>query len=261
MLAYAGIEAASDLAPDIEVGRRDLKRIAVLGAIAVPLVYAGMAAIALMAVPVVADPARPETALGDRVHPGPRSSASSPPSTRTGSRRSCSGRSSLVAAPVLFWVGDDLDARRLPARLRAGDQPPDPELAGQARAPPRDAVRGDHDLRADRGRPRAARPNIKVLARPLRLRGDAGDHDRPPLDHPPAGDDARREAALPHPLGDGLGHGGAADPGDDRGGRQRRSPSSACSPSTRPPAGSGSAGWPSASPSTSSTARSSRGPR
>ncbi|HEX4729703.1 MAG TPA: APC family permease, partial [Solirubrobacterales bacterium] len=37
MLAYAGIEAASDLAPDIEVDRRDLKRIASLGAIAVPL--------------------------------------------------------------------------------------------------------------------------------------------------------------------------------------------------------------------------------
>ena len=54
MLAYAGIEAASDLAPDIEVSRRDLKRIASLGAIAVPLVYAGMAAIALMALYFVA---------------------------------------------------------------------------------------------------------------------------------------------------------------------------------------------------------------
>ena len=32
MLAYAGIEAASDLAPDIDVDRRDLKRIASLGA-------------------------------------------------------------------------------------------------------------------------------------------------------------------------------------------------------------------------------------
>jgi APA family basic amino acid/polyamine antiporter len=64
MLAYAGIEAASDLAPDIEVSRRDLKRVATLGAFAVPLVYAGMAAIALMAVPVVAGPHGPETALG-----------------------------------------------------------------------------------------------------------------------------------------------------------------------------------------------------
>jgi APA family basic amino acid/polyamine antiporter len=66
MLAYAGIEAASDLAPDIDVGRRDLKRIASLGAIAVPLVYAGMAAIALMAVPVVAGAHGPETALGGK---------------------------------------------------------------------------------------------------------------------------------------------------------------------------------------------------
>jgi APA family basic amino acid/polyamine antiporter len=64
MLAYAGIEAASDLAPDIEVEPRDLKRIVSLGALAVPVAYAGMAAIALMAVPVVAGPAGPETALG-----------------------------------------------------------------------------------------------------------------------------------------------------------------------------------------------------
>jgi amino acid transporter len=60
MLAYAGIEAASDLAPDIDVSRDDLKRVAGIGAIGVPLVYAGMAAIALMAVPVVGG----HTALG-----------------------------------------------------------------------------------------------------------------------------------------------------------------------------------------------------
>jgi basic amino acid/polyamine antiporter, APA family len=64
MLAYAGIEAASDLAPDIDVSRRDLKRVAGIGAIGVPLVYAGMAAIALMAVPVVGGPDGPRTALG-----------------------------------------------------------------------------------------------------------------------------------------------------------------------------------------------------
>ncbi len=66
MLAYAGIEAASDLAPDIDVRSRDLKRIVSVGAVAVPLIYAGMAAIALMAVPVVAGPAGPETALGTK---------------------------------------------------------------------------------------------------------------------------------------------------------------------------------------------------
>jgi basic amino acid/polyamine antiporter, APA family len=64
MLAYAGIEAASDLAPDIDVSRADLKRVAGIGAIGVPLVYALMAAVALMAVPVVGGPAGPHTALG-----------------------------------------------------------------------------------------------------------------------------------------------------------------------------------------------------
>jgi APA family basic amino acid/polyamine antiporter len=64
MLAYAGIEAASDLAPDIDVSRDDLKRVASIGALGVPLVYALMAAIALMAVPVVGGPHGPRTALG-----------------------------------------------------------------------------------------------------------------------------------------------------------------------------------------------------
>ncbi len=66
MLAYAGIEAASNLAPDIDFSSRDLKRIVSVGAVMVPLTYAGMAAIALMAVPVVATPSGPETALGTK---------------------------------------------------------------------------------------------------------------------------------------------------------------------------------------------------
>ena len=103
MLAYAGIEAASDLAPDIEVSRRDLKRIVSLGAVAVPLVYAGMAAIALMAVPVVAGPHGPETALGGRTS-RTRCSASSPPFTRTGFAEIMRWVVALVAAPVLFWA-------------------------------------------------------------------------------------------------------------------------------------------------------------
>src|SRR3954471_4301846 len=64
MLAYAGIEAASDLAPDINVSREDLKRVASIGVLGVPLVYALMAAVALMAVPVVGGPGGPRTALG-----------------------------------------------------------------------------------------------------------------------------------------------------------------------------------------------------
>src|SRR6195952_1771040 len=103
MLAYAGIEAASDLAPDIEVSRRDLKRIASLGAIAVPLVYAGMAAIALMAVPVVATPHGPETALGGQYIQDPVLGVVSAfhPHWLAELMRWVVA---LVAAPVLFWA-------------------------------------------------------------------------------------------------------------------------------------------------------------
>jgi len=103
MLAYAGIEAASDLAPDIEVEPRDLKRIVSLGAVTVPLVYAGMAAIALMAVPVVAGPQGPETALGNEFVEAPILgvvSAYHPVWVSHAMRWIVA----LVATPVLFWA-------------------------------------------------------------------------------------------------------------------------------------------------------------
>ena len=90
MLAYAGIEAASDLAPDIDVEPRDLKRIVSLGAIAVPLVYAGMAAIALMAVPVVAGPTGPRRRWADATSRR-RCWGWSPPSTPPASPTRCAG--------------------------------------------------------------------------------------------------------------------------------------------------------------------------
>jgi APA family basic amino acid/polyamine antiporter len=103
MLAYAGIEAASDLAPDIDVHPRDLKRIVSLGAVAVPLVYAGMAAIALMAVPVVAGPGGPETALGNEFVENPVLGVVSAyhPAWVADTMRWVVA---LVAAPVLFWA-------------------------------------------------------------------------------------------------------------------------------------------------------------
>jgi basic amino acid/polyamine antiporter, APA family len=103
MLAYAGIEAASDLAPDIDVRPRDLKRIVSLGAIAVPLVYAGMAAIALMAVPVLAGPQGAETALGNEFVENPVLGVVSAydPAWLADTMRWVVA---LVAAPVLFWA-------------------------------------------------------------------------------------------------------------------------------------------------------------
>jgi APA family basic amino acid/polyamine antiporter len=102
MLAYAGIEAASDLAPDIDVEPRDLKRIFSIGA-GVPLIYAGMAAIALMAVPVVSGPGGPETALGTKFVEEPVLgvvSAYNPGWLADVMRWMVA----LIAAPVLFWA-------------------------------------------------------------------------------------------------------------------------------------------------------------
>jgi APA family basic amino acid/polyamine antiporter len=103
MLAYAGIEAASDLAPDIDVRPRDLKRIVSVGALAVPLVYAGMAAIALMAVPVIAGPQGPETALGGEFVEAPVLGVVSAfhPAWVSDTMR---WLVAIVATPVLFWA-------------------------------------------------------------------------------------------------------------------------------------------------------------
>ncbi len=65
-VAFAGIEAASDLAPDLEWEPGDLRKVLVAGAALVPLIYTAMAVVALMAVPVVAGPDGPHTALGGK---------------------------------------------------------------------------------------------------------------------------------------------------------------------------------------------------
>ena len=104
-IAYAGIEAASDLAPDLEFEPKDLKRALGVGAIAIPLIYAGIAAVALMAVPVVPGPHGPETALAGRYieepvlgvvanyHPGWLADL-------------MKWAVMLVAVPVLFWAAN-----------------------------------------------------------------------------------------------------------------------------------------------------------
>jgi basic amino acid/polyamine antiporter, APA family len=65
-VAFAALEAASDLAPELEFRPRDLRRVVGATAVMLPLVYAGIAVVALMAVPVVPGPDGPHTALGGR---------------------------------------------------------------------------------------------------------------------------------------------------------------------------------------------------
>jgi APA family basic amino acid/polyamine antiporter len=65
-VAYAGLEAVANLAPDLEFEPVDLRRLVTAGAVLVPVLYTGVAAIALMAVPVAPTPGGPETELGGR---------------------------------------------------------------------------------------------------------------------------------------------------------------------------------------------------
>lgn len=71
MVALAGIEAASDLAPDLAWRKEDLRNVLRAGSVVVPLVYVGMALIALMALPVVAGPDGPQTALSTAYEDAP----------------------------------------------------------------------------------------------------------------------------------------------------------------------------------------------
>ncbi len=63
-VAFAGIEAAADLAPDLDWDAPALRRSVTTGAALLPILYAGVAAVALMAVPVVVGPNGPGTELG-----------------------------------------------------------------------------------------------------------------------------------------------------------------------------------------------------
>jgi APA family basic amino acid/polyamine antiporter len=63
-VAFAGIEAAANLAPDLEFGPLELRKLLAVAAPLVPLIYFGVAVVALMAVPVIATPDGPQTALG-----------------------------------------------------------------------------------------------------------------------------------------------------------------------------------------------------
>ncbi len=71
MVALAGIEAASDLAPDLAWRRDDLRRVLRAGTFVVPFVYVGMSLVALMALPVVAGPDGPTTALATTFEDAP----------------------------------------------------------------------------------------------------------------------------------------------------------------------------------------------
>jgi APA family basic amino acid/polyamine antiporter len=65
-VAFAGIEAAANLAPDLEFEGGDLRKLVLAAAVVVPVIYFGVSVVGLMAVPVVPTPDGPQTELGGR---------------------------------------------------------------------------------------------------------------------------------------------------------------------------------------------------
>jgi APA family basic amino acid/polyamine antiporter len=104
-IAYAGIEAASDLAPDLEFEPSDLKRVLTVGSVAIPLIYAGIAVVALMAVPVVPGQNGPETALAGQYIEEPILGvvANYDPAWLADTMK---WLVMVVAVPVLFWAAN-----------------------------------------------------------------------------------------------------------------------------------------------------------
>lgn len=64
MLAYVGIEAVSNLIPDLDLDAARFGKVVTRTIWLVPVIYAGIAAIALMALPVMPSPDGPSTELG-----------------------------------------------------------------------------------------------------------------------------------------------------------------------------------------------------
>ena len=105
MLAYAGIEAVANLAPDMDLNPKQFGRVVTRAMWLVPLLYAGMAAVALMAVPVVVGPDGPTTELGSTYIEAPVLgvvNAYEPGWLSDGMRWLVA----LIAAPTLIWAAN-----------------------------------------------------------------------------------------------------------------------------------------------------------
>ncbi|MDQ2622655.1 MAG: amino acid permease [Actinomycetota bacterium] len=105
MLAYAGIEAVANLAPDMDLNPKHFGRVITRTMWLVPLLYAGMAAVALMAVPVVTGPDGPSTELGTTFIEAPVLGvvgAYEPAWLADGMRWLVA----LIAAPTLIWAAN-----------------------------------------------------------------------------------------------------------------------------------------------------------
>ncbi len=220
-IAYTGIEAASDLAPDLDFEPEDLRRVLSAGAVIVPADVRGYRRDRADGGACAADPGRSP----DRARRVVRGGAG--PGGGAGVRPPVDRRRHAVGRGAGGGAGADLgrehrDARGLAPRLRARDQPPDPELGRAARAHSRDALRRDRHRRAD-GPGSCGPGRHRVPGGGVRVRCAARGNDRASVGDPAAVHRPRPRAAVRRAAQrDASGAGSAAARGVRGGGERVR---------------------------------------
>ena len=106
-VAFAGIEAAANLAPEVRgAPALDLRKLVIASATLVPLVYVGVSVVALMALPVVADPGRPADGARDDLPRGPGARAWSSSFDPAWVSDLMQAAVVLIVPAALFWAAN-----------------------------------------------------------------------------------------------------------------------------------------------------------
>ena len=183
-VALAGIEAASDLAPDLAWRGEDLRRVLRAGTFVVPFVYVGMSLVALMALPVVDGPDGPQTALATTFVDAPVlgvTAAFEPPWLSDVFQWAV-----VAIAPVVLLFAANVTTLGLSRHVYVlATNRQIPSWLGKLGGASIDPTRRDPDRGRDRDRAGPARRR-RVARRGLRVRRDACDLDRPSLADPAA---------------------------------------------------------------------------
>ena len=197
-VAFAGIEAAANLAPDLEPGARDVRKLVFAAATLVPVIYVGVSVVGLMAVPVVPTPDGPHTALGGEYLENPVLGIVQNFEPAWVSDLMQVAVVAIVPAALVFAASTAMlglsrhvyvlaTNRLIPSWLGKLNRRFRTPHVGILIAAVFAFALADPDRRRD-------------ARRAVRVRGDDRVHGRAPLDHPPADHRAGPRAAVPDPV-------------------------------------------------------------
>ncbi len=180
VISFTSLESATGLAGEVRIGRRGLKQMVGSGAVTVVVGYVGIALVAITALPVHAG----HTALASRYMEAPMIGIVTQVHPHWLAQTLRYGVGALATLTLVAAANSAmLGLSRLAYSL--SNQSPNPKRPGAAASAALDSVCADHHGgRARGGAGGTGEPRLP--RRDLRLRGDAGIHDRPPVDLPAA---------------------------------------------------------------------------